>query len=707
MSRLQSTVCSLLGLVLLVGWPLVGVGCGQTCRTALDCGGGQVCIEGKCILDTKPDGSEVNNPDLPVESNADGVTTETTPTEPLPEGVRPEVIPELPAADKPVKGDLFINEVLFDPPTDDKAGDANKDGKRDATQDDFVELVNHTDKSLDVTGVVLKVNSGTVFTLPAAVLPARTAIVIFGGGMTSDNEVGTGKGHSKFSGALVYRASLGLLTDPRTLVLLDAAGQELDTFAYGQGDCPSGTSIDQSLTRSPETPAGLCIRHSTFSSSKALFSPGTRADGTLFKDPPAEIATEMTDGGEPSSEQPPLPKPAAGDLVINEVLYDPPTGAAGDANKDGTTSATQDEFVEIVNVSAQKLDLSGVVLAVSGSDKFTFPAGVAIEPRGVAVIFGGGMTGDTEINTGMPHSKFSGAMVFTASIPLTNGGAVLSLKDSTATEIASFAYGTSTACALGDDINQSATLFPDTKGSCAKHGDVAAGVLFSPGTRVDGRLFTDPDPEPTPEPTTEPTPEAGPEPEPQPEVSPEPVGAIPAAGEILINEVLADPAATSDANKDGTSSSTQDEFVEIVNVSGKTLDMSGVKLLVGTTLKHTFPNGLALANGKAIVIFSGGMAADAQVNTGMPHANFGNSLVYIANTGLVLSNSGATINLQNAAGIVLDSFTYTTSGACNGANDQSVNRTPDLTPATCAQHSSIMGALGPFSPGTKSDGSAF
>lgn len=709
MSRLQSRVFSVVGILGVVGWLLYGVGCGPTCRTALDCAGGQVCIEGKCVVDTKPDGSETNNPDIPpIEPNTDGTGSETTPTEPLPEGVLPEPTPETPTADKPVKGDLFINEVLFDPP-DDLAGDANKDGKRDATQDDFVEIVNHTDKSLDVTGVVLKVNDAVLFTLPSAVLPARTALVIFGGGMTGDNEVGTGKGHSKFSGALVYRASSGLVTDPRTLGLFDANGQELDTFAYGQGDCLSGTAVNQSLTRSPEAPAGLCTRHTRASSSGLLFSPGTRADGTLFKDPPVETSSEMTDGGEPSSEQPLLPKPAAGDLVINEVLFDPPTGTTGDANKDGTTSATQDEFVEIVNISAQKLDLSGIVLTVSGSDKFTFPAGIAIEPRGVVVIFGGGMVGDNQINTGMPHPKFSGAMVFTASIPLTNGGAVIALKDGTGTPIASFAYGASTSCNVGDDINQSVTLFPETKGACAKHSEVASGTLFSPGTRIDGRLFSDPDPEPIAEPIAEPPADGGnePQPEPQPEVTPEPVGALPAAGDILINEVLADPSTTSDVNKDGTISSTQDEFVEIVNVSGKTLDLSGVKLLVGTTLKHTFPKGLAMASGKAIVIFSGGMAADPQVNTGMPHSNFGNALVYVASIALVLSNSGATVNLQNATGITIDSFAYTAAAPCNGANDQSVNRSPDLTPATCTQHSTMTGAVGAYSPGTKADGTPF
>src|SRR4051794_31368354 len=41
--------------------------------------------------------------------------------------------------------------------------------------------------------------------------------------------------------------------------------------------------------------------------------------------------------------------PQAVSLIINEYMASPPAGIAGDANGDGTRSATQDEFIELVN----------------------------------------------------------------------------------------------------------------------------------------------------------------------------------------------------------------------------------------------------------------------------------------------------------------------------------------------------------------------
>ena len=45
-------------------------------------------------------------------------------------------------------------------------------------------------------------------------------------------------------------------------------------------------------------------------------------------------------------------------LIINEVLYDPPSGISGDANGDGIREAQEDEFIEFVNLGGT-LDLSG------------------------------------------------------------------------------------------------------------------------------------------------------------------------------------------------------------------------------------------------------------------------------------------------------------------------------------------------------------
>lgn len=53
--------------------------------------------------------------------------------------------------------------------------------------------------------------------------------------------------------------------------------------------------------------------------------------------------------------------PEVGDLVINEVLADPPTGA--DVNGDGTASIDADELVEIVNRTAIAIRFDGLELS--------------------------------------------------------------------------------------------------------------------------------------------------------------------------------------------------------------------------------------------------------------------------------------------------------------------------------------------------------
>lgn len=58
-------------------------------------------------------------------------------------------------------------------------------------------------------------------------------------------------------------------------------------------------------------------------------------------------------------------KPAWPHPMITEVLYDPPKGKEGDADKDGTRDATGDEFIELVNPHDKAINLKGYVLGDS------------------------------------------------------------------------------------------------------------------------------------------------------------------------------------------------------------------------------------------------------------------------------------------------------------------------------------------------------
>jgi hypothetical protein len=185
-----------------------------------------------------------------------------------------------------------------------------------------------------------------------------------------------------------------------------------------------------------------------------------------------------TDGGDPACPRPPSP----GELIINEILADPPGSASsdleGDANGDGTRSATQDEFVEVGSLAECALLLEGVRVADSQEEKFTFPADVRLEPGRVVVVFGGGT----------PLGDFGGAQVFAASgLALNNDGDTVELIGPQGTRLEQETYATE----AGDD--QSLTRFvdldPDTR--LVKHTQApnASGRRFSPGTRVDGTSF--------------------------------------------------------------------------------------------------------------------------------------------------------------------------------------------------------------------------
>ena len=105
--------------------------------------------------------------------------------------------------------------------------------------------------------------------------------LFFGGGQ--DSTFNTGQPSTKFSGAYVYTASGGnfrLSNSGATVSLKNAAGTELASFTYGTGACNAGD--DQSVTLDPEL-TGTCVKHSTVTAANgALFSPGTKVDGTKF-----------------------------------------------------------------------------------------------------------------------------------------------------------------------------------------------------------------------------------------------------------------------------------------------------------------------------------------------------------------------------------------------------------------------------------------
>jgi hypothetical protein len=158
---------------------------------------------------------------------------------------------------------------------------------------------------------------------------------------------------------------------------------------------------------------------------------------------------------------------------------------------------------------------------------------------------------------------------------------------------------------------------------------------------------------------------------PSPPVPPMPVAPHP--GDLVLNEIHADPHLTQgDANGDGVVSSDGDEFVELVNVTARPLALGGVTISDGLSARYTFPDAEVLASGCAVVVFGG----------------------------LVLNNAGDTVSI-GLGDTTLTSVTY----GPEGGQDQSLTRAPDLTGGFVLHFTANPDAR--FSPGRKTDGSAF
>ena len=172
-------------------------------------------------------------------------------------------------------------------------------------------------------------------------------------------------------------------------------------------------------------------------------------------------------------------------LIINEVLYDPPSGIEGDANGDGTREAQEDEFIEFVNLGGT-LDLSGYTVHDNAQERHVFPQGTIIPSGGVLVLFGGGS----------PTGAFGNAIVQTASagiLNMNNAGDFVTLYNTNGEVVLTFDIEP-----LSNNPNESYTRYPDLNLDPGDDGILfyqhagigeALGAFFSPGTKIDGTNF--------------------------------------------------------------------------------------------------------------------------------------------------------------------------------------------------------------------------
>ena len=172
-------------------------------------------------------------------------------------------------------------------------------------------------------------------------------------------------------------------------------------------------------------------------------------------------------------------------LIINEVLYDPPSGIEGDANGDGTREPQEDEFIEFVNLGGS-LDLSGYSVHDNAQERHVFPQGTIIPSGGILVLFGGGN----------PTGAFGNAIVQTATngiLNMNNNGDFVTVYNANGEVVLTFDIDP-----LSNNPDESYSRYPDLNTEPDSEGNLfyqhasipdSGGTLFSPGTKVDGTNF--------------------------------------------------------------------------------------------------------------------------------------------------------------------------------------------------------------------------
>jgi len=221
----------------------------------------------------------------------------------------------------------------------------------------------------------------------------------------------------------------------------------------------------------------------------------TRNDTTLKG---VDTGAQASDPPESTAPQPLVDPPHP---LITEVLYAVPRKDA-DANKDGTRSATGDEFVELTNPHGESINLRGYTITDrnpvgKGQLKFTFPS-FELAPGETVVVFNGnesswrGPVGSESARPREPHDEFHGAWVFTMGVTSSrvafgNGGDWVLLTDPKGKPVHLIQWGTFDETPPQTPLMETA---PASVKDSAARATVASGLIsheslsplpFSPG----------------------------------------------------------------------------------------------------------------------------------------------------------------------------------------------------------------------------------
>lgn len=613
--------------------------CGESdeCSTNSDCPPGRICRLGLCALDPGGDTAGDVLPDIPLDCLVAG------------------------------PDDLIMTEILADPPS---GADIDGNGTPSATGDEFVEIVNVAARPVALTNVQIEAGGKRVAVGSLCLNPYQSR-VLFGS------------------------AGLPGLTNSGGTVSLIVDGTVVQSHTYAaEGGRDSSLTLERQLDKSSQW-----VLHKDIA--PTAFSPGTCANGNAFPDCDGVVIPDVIGDSEVMNDSETIAScttvPVAGDLVINELLADP---GDLDANGDGVPNGSDDEFIEVVNVSSSVLRLDGLVYKDAGTKVFNLPAGLCLAPNQALLIFG------KYAGTG----SFGDAIVLSGNnISLNNDADTVTLLDAGATVLAQASYSGNLA-----NADQSIVRETDLSGSAnfVRHSLAAnaGGRRMSPGTCQNGNAFPDctsiVEPPPTDTDTsdseTSETVDPGdtvnetidPGDTADTDVGPS-CGPLAASGDLVINEVMARPN-NIDWNGDGTADNNDDEFVEIVSTASGPVRLDGLKLADLQGDRYSFPV-LCLEPGEAVVVF--GRGAKVFTASGVVDVDVALHRLQLNDTASAGSTTADQVFLRDGQGQTLSTVTFGTSTA--GASWALV---PDLT-GTLSVHP-IIEALR-ASPGRCTSGELF
>jgi hypothetical protein len=261
---------------------------------------------------------------------------------------------------------IIINEVAW-------AGTTSS-----LTSDEWIELYNTTNATINITGWTLKAADGTPTITLNGSIPAGGYFLLERDDDTTVSDILADQ---------IYTGDLS--NSGEALTLLDGSNKVIDTANGNGGSWPAGSSSTYGTMERNSTAADSDSIWFTNSGAKKNGKNANNGEilGTPKESNSAPSSSSLTATPEPTDTptQPPVPIPVEPRPIINEILARP----GFDWNQDGKADVF-DEFIEIKNLTSVDISLSGWILdkivpSDDPAESFSLPA-VTLKP-GERIVF--------------------------------------------------------------------------------------------------------------------------------------------------------------------------------------------------------------------------------------------------------------------------------------------------------------------------------